>query len=417
MKPKSFFLLLALCVLSLSSPPAIHAGSKVVMVYYMPWFSAKPFKAEWGWHWTMDRFNPDTINTLGQRQIASWYYPLIGPYDSSDPVVLEYHVLLMKLSGIDGVIVDWYGATDFMDYGVNNQATMKLFEFTRKAGLKFAICYEDQTIQHLIDGHQLSAGGAVAHAREEMLFMQTNWFSDPSYLRLNNRPVLLNFGPQYFMQNTNWVDIFSGLGASNQPAFFNEDNRLPVSLGAFSWPPMWMSQAPGTGGVLSDAALRSYLAGFDQKADTWPLYISSAFPRFHDIYQRAGGRNYLGYLGDHHGDTFRETLSRAMTNSSAIVQIVTWNDFGEGSMIEPTREYGYRDLGIMQDFRRQYLQPDFSYKTDDLAIPLRFYNLRRQYLANATVSAELDQIFTNLVSGQINVAKLQLDKLAKETTR
>jgi hypothetical protein len=33
----------------------------------------------------------------------------IGPYDSTDPNVLEYHMLLMKLSGIDGIIVDWYG--------------------------------------------------------------------------------------------------------------------------------------------------------------------------------------------------------------------------------------------------------------------------------------------------------------------
>lgn len=411
MKPRSLFLLMALYAFMVAAPPAIHAGSKVVMVYYMPWFSAKPFKTDWGWHWTMDRFNPDRTNALGQRQIASWYYPLIGPYDSSDPAVLEYHVLLMKLAGIDGVIVDWYGATDFMDYGSNNQATLKLFEFTRKAGLKFAICYEDQTIQHLIDGHHLSAGEAITHAREEMLYLQTNWFGDASYLRLNGRPVLLNFGPQYFMQNTNWEDIFSVLAASNQPAFFNEDNRLPVSLGAFSWPPMWMSQTPGTGGVLSDAALKSYLAGFDQKAGAWPAFISSAFPRFHDVYQRAGGRNYLGYLGDHHGDTFRETLSRSLTNSSAIVQVVTWNDFGEGSMIEPTKEYGYRDLGIIQDFRRQYLQPDFSYDTNDLAIPLRFYNLRRQYLANPTVSAELDRVFTSLVSGKIEAAKLQLDQL------
>jgi hypothetical protein len=415
MNPERVLLLLALYAIMSVVPPASHAASKVVMVYYMPWFSAKPFKADWGWHWTMDRFNPDTSNTLGQREIASWYYPLIGPYDSSDPAVLEYHVLLMKLGGIDGVIVDWYGAADFMDYSINNQATMKLFEFTRKAGLKFAICYEDQTIQHMIDGHHLTADHAIAQARDEMRYLQTHWFADPSYLRLKGQPVLLNFGPQYFMQNTNWVDIFSALAASNQPAFFNEDNRLPVSLGAFSWPPMWMSQTPGTGGVLSEAALKSYLANFDQKADSWPAFISSAFPRFHDIYQRTGEPNYLGYLGDHHGDTFRETLSRGMTNSSAIVQIVTWNDFGEGSVIEPTKEYGYRDLGIIQDFRRQYLQSDFSYDTNDLALPLRFYNLRRQYHTNPTVSAELDQIFTGLVSGKIETAELQLDQLAKGT--
>jgi hypothetical protein len=413
MKPKNILLLAALLSFILAAPEATRAASKIVMVYYMPWFTAKPYSGSWGWHWTMDYFNPEMVSVSEERQIASWYYPLIGPYDSSDPAVLEYHVLLMKLAGIDGVIVGWYGSANFLDYGINNQATVRLFQFARKAGLKFSICYEDQTIQHMIDGKYLAAGDAISHAQQEMLYLQTNFFSDASYLRLKGQPVLLNFGPQHFMMSSNWEDIFSVLGATNQPAFFTEDNRLPVGMGAFSWPPMWMSQVPGTGGVLSGAALKSYLADFDQKAGNWPAFISSAFPRFHDIYQRAGVRNSLGYIGDRHSETLRETLSHAMTNSSAIVQVVTWNEFGEGSMVEPTQEYGYRDLGIIQDFRRQYLESDFSRNTNDLTMALRFYNLRRQYLTNIVVSAELDRIFTNIVSGKIEVANLQLDQLTK----
>ena len=413
MKLGHILLLTAFSLFLLVVPKALPADSKVVMVYYMPWYSAKTYSGSWGWHWTMNHFNPDLVGASGERQIASWYYPLIGPYDSSDPAVIEYHVLLMKLAGVDGVIVDWYGSANFLDYGTNNQAAMKLFKFARKAGLKFSICYEDQTIQHMIDDHYLLASDAIFHAQREMLYLQTNFFSDPSYLRLKGQPVLLNFGPQHFMVNSNWVDVFSVLAATNQPAFFTEDNRLPVGTGAFSWPPMWMSQTPGTGGVLSGAALKSYLAEFDQKAGAWPEFISSAFPRFHDIYQRAGVRNYWGYLGDRHGDTLRETLSHGMTNSSAIVQIVTWNDFGEGSMVEPTEEYGFRDLSIVQDLRRQYLEADFSHNTNDLTMALQFYNLRRQSMTNTFLSAQLDRIFTNIVTGQLDKAKLQLGQLEK----
>jgi hypothetical protein len=413
MKPGNILQLAALLFVILAEPPATYAASKAVMVYYMPWYTAKPHSSSWGWHWTMDHFDPDKVNASGEREIASWYYPLIGPYDSSDPAVLEYHVLLMKLAGVDGVIVDWYGSANFLDYGVNNQATLKLFQFTRKAGLKFSICYEDQTIQHMLDGKYLTAAEVLPHARQEMLYLQTNFFSDASYLRFKGQPVLLNFGPQHFIMNSNWEDIFSVLAPTNQPAFFTEDNRLPVGAGAFSWPPMWMSQAPGTGGVLSGAALKSYLADFDEKAGTWPAFISSAFPRFHDIYQKSAVRNYWGYLGDRHGDTLRESLGRAMTNSSDIVQIVTWNDFGEGSMVEPTQEYGYRDLGIIQDFRRQYLEHEFSFTTNELAMALRFYNLRRRYSTNTPVSAELDRIFTNIVSGKLEAANLQLNNVTK----
>ena len=74
------------------------ASHPVLLAHYMPWYTAKPFSDHWGWHWTMNHFDPEE-QTDGQRDIASKYYPVIGPYDSGDPHVLEYHLLLMKLAG------------------------------------------------------------------------------------------------------------------------------------------------------------------------------------------------------------------------------------------------------------------------------------------------------------------------------
>lgn len=394
-----------------ASAAPVSTSAKPVMAYYMAWYAAKPFDSEWGWHWTMDHFNPDKITTSGEKEIASWYYPLIGPYDSADPTVLEYHVLLMKLAGISGVIVDWYGSTDYYDYASVNRNTAKLFEYTRRAGLKFAICYEDQTIQRLIEGRRLTADDTILHAQQEMLYLQTNFFCDPSYFRLNGKPLLENFGPQYFLVSSNWDEIFSVLEPSNRPAFFTEDNRLAAGLGAFDWPPMWLSQQPGTGGVLSEASLKSYLSGFENKSAEWPAFISSAFPRFHDIYQRAGTRNYWGYLGDRNGETLRETLNRALTNNSAFIQIVTWNDFGEGTTIEPTKEYGFRDLYLIQDLCRQKFDPGHYFPTNDLSLALRFYHLRHDIGTNAAVSLILDQAFKKAVSGQQENALNQMAEL------
>jgi hypothetical protein len=414
-KYRSFFILVALTPFLFAAPEVAQGAPKPVMVHYMPWFQS-PYSlggSSWGYHWTMNYFNPNVINTAnGEQKIASWYYPLIGPYDSLDPAVLEYHVLLMKLAGIDGVIVDWYGQDNYYDYGINNKRTLALFNYTRKAGLKFSLCYEDATIQAEINGGSMNgitvtAGTAIAHAQQTMLYAQTNFFTDPSFLRLSNAPVLLNFGPQYFYNSSDWTSIFSVLDTTNQPAFFTEDNRLsPVGMGAFNWPPMSLSG--GGTNTLTPAELQSYLISFDQKGGGWPAFVSSAFPRFHDIYAQAGTGSSYGYLDDANGSTFTNTLARAMTNNSAIVQIVTWNDFGEGTIVEPTVDYGYRDLGIVQNLRRQYLDSAFPYHTNDLAMALRFYNLRKQYGSSPALSAELDRIFTNIVSGQISTANLQL---------
>jgi hypothetical protein len=425
-KISSRVLLVLIC---LGAVMAGQAGAKPILVHYMPWFVSQPDTGSWGWHWTMNHFNPNLVNPAGTREIASWYYPQIGPYDSADPAALEYHVLLIKLAGMDGVIVDWYGMDNFNDYAINNQRTADLFNFTRKAGLKFCLCYEDSTIKQEINGKFITAANAISHAQQTMLYAQTNYFIDPGYLRWNHMPVLLNFGPQYFTANSNWVSIFSVLNATNQPAFFTEDNRLPVGQGAFDWPPMWMGQT--NGGMLTDAMMQDYLSGFERKAlasPAWPAFISTAFPRFHDIYQQAGVQPSFGYLDDQNGITLRETLGRAMTNASVMVQVATWNDFGEGTIIEPTRsgisgcaitdtnepttEYGYTDLGIIQDLRREYLSAGFPYHTNDLALALRLFNLREFYgNSNSIISAELDRVFSNIVSGNLPLAGFQLTGL------
>ncbi len=398
---------LALC----SSFTCGAASSKVVLAHYMPWYEGKPYSQNWGWHWTMNHYNPDNIGPDGRRPVASRYYPLIGPYDSADPVALEYHVLLMKLAGIDGVIVDWYGMDNYFDYAVNDQRTKALLKWTQMAGLKFSLCYEDQTIKHEIDGGFVTAAKALEHAQQTMLYAETNYFSASGYLRWNAEPVLLNFGPQYFKSSSDWDRIFSVLAASNRPAFFTEDNRLEIGAGAFDWPPMWMSQT--NGGQLVKSQLEAYLNTFEQKASSGPCsaFVSSAFPRFHDIYQQAGAGTSYGELEDRNGDTLRETLSRSFTNSSALVQIVTWNDYGEGTIVEPTAEFGYRDLGIIQDLRRQYLDPSFARRTNDLALATRVYNLRRACEANSVVPAELNQIFTNIVSGNLARAEHRLKSI------
>ncbi|MCX7003904.1 MAG: glycoside hydrolase family 71/99-like protein [bacterium] len=390
----TFFLLVAVT--------AVPAAGKKVLVHYMPWFSAKPVSHAWGWHWAMDRFNPDVI-TNGRRQIAAHYYPAIGPYDSSDPVVLEYHTLLMKLAGIDGVIVDWYGTADFFDYAATDTNTWLLFRAAQRAGLDFCICYEDQTITQLIKFGKLTANGAIAQAQQDMRRIERQYLGQPAYLRHQNQPVLMTYGPQYFSQGADWQTIFTVLRA---PVSFVTLDHLcvPASRGAYAWPPMWLSQ----NGVLAPEAMHGYLTAFENKATNWQISVAAAFPQFHDIYRDAGKGDGYGRLQSRNGQTFRETLARGLTNACTMLQLATWNDFGEGTMIEPTREFGFLYLGIMQEARRQYIDPAFPGTTNDLQVVGRLYNLRRRYAGQTSTQARLDAVAAAIVSNQITTATMLL---------
>jgi hypothetical protein len=212
----------------------------------------------------MNHFNPDQKDASGRPQIASHYTPLTGPYDSSDPDLLEYQALLMKIAGIDGVIVDWYSMVDFRDYGLLNASTARLFEVMKKARLHFAICYEDQAVKHMVEDKKLAEEDIFTHAQDVMRYLQSTWFSDPTYIKFSGRPVLLIFGPQYFTDPANWQVIFSALYP--QPLFITLDHPVgSVSVGSYPWPPMGLSKD----GVLSQAALESYLKAFYSKSQGW----------------------------------------------------------------------------------------------------------------------------------------------------
>lgn len=375
----------------------------VILVHYMPWYQAKPHSGAWGWHWTMNHFDPDRVDADGKRQIASHYYPVIGPYDSRDPNVLEYHTLLMKVAGIDGVVVDWYGTSDLFDYPPLHEGSILLFDAARRNGLKFAICYEDQTVGHLISAGRLSPASAIAHGREEMAYVHRTWMQEPEYVKIDGRPVLLNFGPQFYATSAEWEALFESL--EPPPLFFTLDARLdPVAAGAFAWPPM-------RGSTVTTFSLRNYLNLFYARGQTeWPSYVGGAFPGFHDIYEEAGVGASYGFLDARDGQTFEETLERALAADAPIIQIVTWNDFGEGTNIEPAEEYGYRYLERLQ--QNVHTLRSLAYDVDDLRLPHAILSLRRAAGTDAAVAAELDAATELLAGGNPSQARAIVDRLA-----
>lgn len=376
----------------------------MLMVHYMPWFQAKPFQGTWGWHWTMNHYNPDTFDGRGRRNVASHYYPLIGPYDSRDAVVDEYHALLMKVAGIDGAIVDWNGYSGLYDYPLISQGTTSIFNALSAASLRFAICYEDQSVGQLINNGWITPEQAVGQGQFDMTYIVDHWSNKPAYLTLDGKPVVLNFGPQYFYAESDWVSILSVFSAGAQ--FFPLNYRLgTVAAGAFPWPPMWLS----SGGVLAPETLDQYLDDFHATAATWPSFVGCAVPGFHDIYQEAGVQPSYGYLDARAGLTFSETLNRALLAATPIVQLVTWNDFGEGTNIEPTLEYGYQYLEHVQEIARSYRS--LPYVAGDLTLPYSIYSLRKAHPADLAMRAQLNQAAAFIVAGDPGQARSILNGL------
>ena len=362
----------------------------------MPWYQSEPFRGSWGWHWHMNTFSPP-------QTLASHYYPLFGAYDSADPHVLASQVLLMKIAGIDGTIIDWYGIEDFWDYGLLRDATEVFIQYVKKADLEFSICYEDQTVGHMLDnGHFADRDEAVDHGKEVMQWLEANYFTDTLHLKHDGVPVLWCFGPQFFTFSE-WEELFSVVSPS--PAFVPLKYNTAPKVGEFDWP------VP-SGGV---EQVDNYLAAFYARAAglEWEYYGGAAFPRFHDIYGQTGGTSY-GFIDAQDAlglNTYAKTLESGLNSDAEIIQLVTWNDYGEGTIIEPTEEDGYLYLEITQELRKEYIDPNLSYVAADLRLPVRLYTLRKENLGNPTVMAQLDTVEDYLFADDLNAAKKLLDQI------
>ena len=369
-------------------------SSKSIMVHYMPWYTSKAVSGQWGWHWTMGHFNPENFGTNGKRELASHYRPLIGAYDSNDPDLLEYQVLLMKFAGISGVIIDWYGTENFRDYPVIHRNSMRLIKHIKKAGLNFAICYEDQSVKHMINGGKINKAKELAYAKKEFHWMEKNFFADSAYMRIKEKPILLIFGPQHFKKDQ-WTHIISGL--SNKPQLFTLPHLKDQINGAgeFGWPPVH------GGKNIKPKVWRQYLQSLYSRGKKNASTIASVFPQFHDIYHQASVHKSYGYLDPEGGKTFDQTLEMALQSDSKLIQIATWNDYGEGTMIEPTKEFAYRYLERLQ--RLFLTDKTFSYGPNDLRLPVHLYQLRKHYEGNKQISAQLNRasrlLFESKVQG------------------
>ncbi len=374
----------------------IKTNGTQIYAHYMPWFQSKPYDGYWGSHWTLENKNPDNVDGNGKREIASHYYPLIGPYSSKDPDLVEYHLLLMKLTGIDGVMIDWYGTYDIYDYRDNLEGTEALIEKIEEVGLSFSIVYEDGSTENVVN--QGAAASSLEAAKTDFEYIQANYFSHDNYLKVDDKNVALVFTPTYIQSGSSWSTIFENIDP--KPYFLSiwgEKNDLgTLGSGEYAW------VYNGNGNHLS--LLQNF---YNNTLNRYDLSIPSAYPGFVDFYEEGGRGDFIGWEIQHNGTaTLEATLAYAEQNNPEHLQLVTWNDFGEGTMLEPTDEFGYSFLETIQEFA------GVSYTVDELELVHQLYTLRKEFKDDADVQAQLDLVFEYLATLQISKASDLLDQLS-----
>ncbi len=360
---------------------------KPIYMHYMPWFDTPQTSGngQWGWHWKMDKMDPNIVDQTGKRQIASHYYPLIGPYASSDPYVIQYHLLLMKLSGIDGILIDWYGSEgsngDLANLLRNSDS---IVNHTAEAAMMFGLILEDRFWVSLANG------------KNSLSYAKDHYFNKTSYFRYGsgNHPLVGVFGPNTFQTGLDWTTILSGAGEDVVflPLEYQGGEGDPNTDGEYAWP----YQSPNTTDHYSQ--VENF---YKNRAPQLNIAMGEVYPSFNDFYAQGqnGGTSYF-YIPSNNGRTLDTliNLSKKYNSDIDIMQLATWNDYGEGTMFEPTRENGYSYLVQIQRYT------GVAYTECDLMQVNKYYNLRKKNISDITIQLKLDQVFKYFAALQITNA-------------
>lgn len=319
--------------LAVAATPALAAGprrfERQVLAFYYPWYGNPKTSGRW-FHWQGPA-------NEAPRQSPTLNHPAIGLYDSHDPAVIARHVAQAKAAGLTGLIVSWWGAGSFED-----KAMPAILAAASKAGLRVTVYLEQQK------------GGAAGAARDLAYLLET-YGDHPAWLRARARPVLF-----LYLQALRDLPARDWRAASAR-AFLVGDVSPREDAQFAAWAPFMDGihvyvLAPYVKGMsapqMTAWADRTYPAWKRMVGDK--LFCATVIPGFDDTL--VPGRPRVRPTVDRHdGATYATLWDAAIRHDADWVLVTSFNEWHEGSEIEPSREHGARYLRLTASPARRFL--------------------------------------------------------------
>jgi PKD repeat protein len=250
-------------------------------------------------------------------------------YVSSDTLQVQKQVNDMLSRGIDGAIIDWYGrgesSKNFASYDLGVQAFMHQSEL--HPGFTFAIMHDAGALKTCA----ATIGCDVTQTFiDDLNYANVTYSGSTAYLRSGGRPVVYLFGHEAYA--IDWTRVLAGVAGNPMFIFRNGSGfTKPGTSGAFSW------VAPETVSATNLTAI-NYLDNYYKTALGFPTEYStgSAYKGFNDTLALWGSDRIIDQQC---GQTWLQTIADAGKYYSSLkqmlgIQLVTWNDYEEGSEIE-----------------------------------------------------------------------------------
>ncbi|MDR0426065.1 MAG: glycoside hydrolase family 99-like domain-containing protein [Clostridiales bacterium] len=383
------------------APPPDKYGKYNVGVYYYP-----------GWGGSADgTFDPERNGewagvAAGKPLFDGHYQPLVplwGPEDESDPKVMEKKIRAAAENGIDAFLFDWYYYAELLgtkedpkDGGVMDGAINKGFlQAENNEDIDFAVvwCNHDMGTQYLTKNMTEDALMTM------MDYVIENYFSRPNYWTIDGKPVFYLYNLAGFVKLFGRDDPMDTRADIRKAKVMIEKMRQRVRDAGYGEMHLMVAyvyanhqmdaSAVEVGGLppanfnvldyLTVDSSTSYVWGHDTSIGTRPepidyaAYTDRALQRIDSLLNATTDwgiphhpnlsmgwdsttRNATsggGVLVNNDPANFKiacqKLKAKLDANDQRIITVNSWNEWGEGTRLEPCEKYGYGYLWAIRD--------------------------------------------------------------------
>ncbi|MBD3352023.1 MAG: hypothetical protein GF364_11105 [Candidatus Lokiarchaeota archaeon] len=333
---------------------------KKVAAFYYGWYSndtdfsqTNPYliedTAQWA-HWNCPGYDPP-INA------CSTFTPELGWYDSADPYVLEKHLKDAEWAGIDAFICSYWGYNGFEFRNIEN--LLRVADAIN-SNLSFSLYFET-SMGNLPEEENNQIIETLSTELEYIYdFFTTGGFQDLIWME-DEKPVLFAYVVRDYDASV-WSTVIDDL-ANNDKEFFLVADRpgdKPEYNRNFEGSHQYDVYYP----TYHDEYLETFL-NIKINCETYDqLFIAGVSPGYDDHKVRDGHPALLREKGN----TYVQSWETAISLNPNWITITSWNEWHEGTEIEPSIENSDLALNQTKIFIEEFKSGQYNALT-----PKRFY--------------------------------------------
>lgn len=305
-RPLLLLILCALVISPLPAPARAQAPERLVLAFYYNWFDEN----SWG---------------AGKVPDAP-----AQPYASRDRAVMGRQIDQAKAAGIDAFVVSWYGPRV-----ENNQTETNLRALLDEAaarGFRIAVDVE-------CAGPFFGGAGDVQGALATLLATHGQ---HPAYLRSDGKPVIFFWRQQRFNIGT-WQGIRNAVDPNRGSVWIEEGidvSPLSVFDGHHLYSVTWNPQTDMAATARKFATRTRAQAA---KLGAPKVYVATVMPGYNDTKLPRGN---AFAVGREDGAYYARSWQAAINAAPDWIIITSFNEFPEGTYIEPSQAYGTKYLDL-----------------------------------------------------------------------